>query len=46
MNDNFSKVMDMNVGRYILILMENRQEYIIMYIVVFMYMWKKRNEVL
>lgn len=29
MNDNFSKVMDMNVGRYILILMENRQEYVL-----------------
>lgn len=46
MNDNLSKATDMNVGRYISILMENRQEHTIMDIVVFMYTRKKRNEVL
>lgn len=29
MNDNLSKATDMNVGRYISILMENRQEHVL-----------------
>lgn len=44
MNDNLSKATDMNVERYISILMENRQEHTIMYIVVFTDVYAEEEE--